>query len=318
MAISQKELIRRADLALSDLASGGLLNPEQSDRFLRKMIDAPTILNSVRYVPMRKPEMEINKIGFGSRILRAANQGSISSPRSGEEGTRALAIADRAKPVLSKITLKTSEVIAEIDIPYEVIEDNIENAGGIDNSQFEETILDLIATQAALDLEEMLILGDIASGDDYLALQDGILKQTVSNIVNHNSAGMTPELFSNMIKSLPTKYHRLLGQMRFWLAITKEIDYRMVVAQRQTQLGDATLQGTSPVSVLGVGLNGVALMPATNSILTIPRNIIWGVQREVRMEFDKIIRERAIVIVLTMRIATKFEEEDLVVKAINV
>lgn len=318
MPISQAELIRRSDLALSDLASGGALNPEQTKRFLRKMIDAPTILNTVRVVPMKRPEMEINKIGFASRILRAANQGTISSPRAGEEGTRALARADRASPALEKITLTTSEVIAEINIPFEVIEDNIENAGGIDNSQFEDTILDLIAEQSALDLEELLILGDVLDGDTYIALQDGILKQAVSNIVNHNSAGMTPELFSNMIKSLPTKYHRLLGQMRYWLSMTKEIDYRMTVAQRQTQLGDATLQGTAPVSVLGVRLEGAALMPNVNAVLTIPRNIIWGIQRDVRMQFGQDVRERVVIIVLTMRIATKYEEEDLVVKAINV
>jgi hypothetical protein len=37
-----------------------------------------------------------------------------------------------------------------------------------------------------------------------------------------------------------------------------------------------------------------------------------------RMEFDKDIRERAFIIVLTMRLAIAFEEEDMNVKAINI
>lgn len=311
----EQELIRKADLALSDLSTnGGLMNAEQSDRFLRKLIDQPTILNEARTIRMRRPQMEINKIGFTSRILRAANQGAIGEP--GSPG-RALAAADRASPVTEKITLNTSEVIAEIDLPYEVIEDNIEG-GAVDGTQFEETILDLIAERAATDLEELLITGNVGSGDPFLNLQDGILELATSNIVNQNSAVIDPDLFANMLKSLPTKYHRLLGQMKFYLQTTKEIDYRMQVAQRQTSLGDATLTGTSPVAVLGVGMKSAALMPAANAVLTIPRNIIWGVQRNFRMEFDRLVRERVFVIVLSMRVAIQIEEEDMVVKAINI
>ena len=33
------ELIRKADMALSDLATAGKLNPEQTDRFIRTLID---------------------------------------------------------------------------------------------------------------------------------------------------------------------------------------------------------------------------------------------------------------------------------------
>lgn len=306
----EKELLRKADLALSDLTNdGGLMNPEQANRFFRKMIDQPTILKDVRTIPMRRPSMEINKIGFTTRMLRAANQGAV--------GSRALSSGDRYKAVTEQITLNTSEVIAEIDLPYEVIEDNIEG-GGIDNTQFEDTIMDLLAERAALDLEELLIAGDTGSGDAYLALQDGILQLATSNIVNHASAAIDPDLFANMIKALPTKYHRLLNQYRFYLQTTKEIDYRMQVAQRQTQLGDSLLTGKSPVAVLGVGMEAAALMPAANAIMTVPRNIIWGVQRNFRLEFDRIVRERVFVIVLTMRVAIQIEEEDMVVKATNI
>ena len=150
------DLIKKADLALSDLAAGGLLTVEQSDRFFRKLIKSPTILRQVRTVVMSKPEMEINKIGFGTRIMRPA---ASATP---------LIQADRAKPDLGKVTLSTKEVIAEVRIPYDVLEDNIEGgniavdpqsgAGGLHG-----TLVDLIAERAALDFEELLLLGDTGS-----------------------------------------------------------------------------------------------------------------------------------------------------------
>ena len=125
-------------------------------------------------------------------------------------------------------------------------------------------------------------------------------------------------MLANTIKALPTKYHKLLDRMRIYLSKTKEIDYRMAVAQRQTALGDSILTGQAPVSALGVRMSSAAYMPNSNAILMVPSNLIIGVQRGLRMEFAKDIRERAFIIVLTMRLAMAFEEEDMVVKAINI
>jgi hypothetical protein len=147
---------------------------------------------------------------------------------------------------------------------------------------------------------------------------DGVIAQAVSNIVNQGGDPMDPALFASLIKALPQKYHKLLGQFKVYLAKTKEIDYRMTIAQRQTQLGDSILTGSAPVSALGVPMAAAAYMPTGTAILTMPKNLIIGVQREMRIEFDKDIRERAIIMVVTMRLAMKYEEEDMVVKAINI
>lgn len=306
------DLARKADLALSDLATAGVLNAEQSNRFFRKVVDESVILRDARFVPMRRPQMEINKIGFTSRILRAASQAAI--------GSRALASGDRSKPATSKITLTTKEVIAEVDLPYETIEDNIEGIGGqIDNSQFTQTILDLIGERVSADLEELLVQADTVNGvDAYMQLFNGALASTTSNIVNHNNAPVSVDLFSNMIQAVPTRYHRFLNQYRFYVSTIKEIQHRTAIAQRNTGLGDATLTGTNPVPVLGVQMKGAAFMPNANALLTVPKNLIWGVQRDVRLEFDRDVRERYIIIVVTLRVATAIEEEDMGVKATNI
>jgi hypothetical protein len=316
--MNEQELIQRADLALSDLVStGGYLTTQQNNKFFRKMMEEPTILKDARIVPMSRPKMEINKLGFGTRILRAANQGTISSPENAISGTRALSPTDRYKPTTERITLTTSEVIAEIDLPYEAIEDSIEG-GDLDTATFQQTILDMMAMRISLDLEEMVVLGDTTSGDTFLALQNGVIKQSVSNIVNQAGDPMGPQLFGNMIKALPTQYYKLLNKYKMYVSRPKEIDYRMTVAQRQTQLGDAMLQGNFPVSVLGIPMSSAAYMPSSNAILMNPNNLIIGVQRNLRMEFAKDIRERAFIIVVTMRLAVQFEEENMVVKAINI
>src|SRR4051812_33157708 len=107
---SNQELIKKADIALSDLATAGRLNPEQTDRFIRVLIDQPTLLGQSRTVAMGAPQMKINKIGFGSRILRPA----VSSV--------ALPDSERVKPDLGTVPLSTQEVMAEVHIPYDVLE----------------------------------------------------------------------------------------------------------------------------------------------------------------------------------------------------
>ena len=92
---SNQNQIQKADLALADLASnGGLLSPEQSDTFIQTLIDSPTLINRARVVTMNAPQKKVNKIGFGSRILRPA----VSAT--------ALSDSDRVKPDLGQIVLK--------------------------------------------------------------------------------------------------------------------------------------------------------------------------------------------------------------------
>lgn len=131
MPLSNRSVLEKADLAVSDLISdGGYLNPMQADRFIRKLIDQPTLVNQCRVVPMNAPTMEINKIGFAQRIMKVA-------PQSGQ----ALAAADRSKPTTEKISLTTNEFIAEVHLPYDVLEDNIERG------QLESTVMDLITDE---------------------------------------------------------------------------------------------------------------------------------------------------------------------------
>jgi hypothetical protein len=311
------DLIKKADMTLADLATAGHLSQEQSNQFIRKMIVQPTLLKQARVVTMNAPSRKINKIGFGSRIMRPATSGT------------ALAVGDRSKPDLSKIELNTKEVIAEIRLPYDVIEDNIErgnvNFGGAGdngssaaNGGLVNTILALIAERAALDFEELALLGDTGSGDAYLALCDGFLKRATSNVVDAGASTISKAVFKAGLKAMPDQYLRNKTAMRHYVSVDNETEYRDTIADRQTALGDATLQGTSPVYGFGVGVEGVSLMPGSQGLLTNPLNLIMGIQRQLSLEVDKIITERMFVIVLTARVDFQIEEEESVVKYTNI
>jgi len=312
MTTSNQALIRKADITLADLAAdGGLLSPEQTDRFIRTLIDSPTLLNSARVVTMSAPERKINKIGFGSRVLRAA----VSAT--------ALSSADRVKPDLSQVVLTTDEVIAEVNIPYDVLEDNIEGgninaAAGSSAGGMEDTIVTLLAERASLDLEELAITGDTLSADPYLALQDGYLKLSTSHVVNAGAATISKNLLKLGVKAMPDKYLRNRAQLLHYVSVDNETEYRDTYASRQTALGDAVLQGISPVFAFGSQLTGVPLMPNTQGLFTNPLNLIFGIQRRITIEYDKDIRARVFIVVLTARVALAIEEVDAVVKYINI
>ena len=310
---SNQNLIQKADLALADLAAnGGLLLPEQTDKFIQNLIDSPTILNRCRTVTMTGPQKKINKIGFGSRILRKA--------------TSATALADnqRAKADLGQISLNTKEVIAEIHLPYDVIEDNIEggniSAGmGSSSGGLQDTLVNLLSARAALDLEELGILGDTAHAtDDYLALCDGFLKRGTLHTVAAAGATISKDIFKAAIKAMPDKYLRNRSDLEFYVSVDNETEYRDTVANRVTGLGDAALVTAGSLAVFGSNIIPASMIPNTKGIYTNPNNLIFGIQRKLNLEYDKDIRARKFIVVLTARVDFQVEENDALVVINNI
>lgn len=297
---SNRSIVEKADIAVSNLISdGGYLNPMQANEFIRMVQEQPTLIREIRTVPMNAPTMEINKIGFTSRILHAA-------PTSGE----ALEASKRSKPTTDQITLTTKAVRAEVHIPYDVLEDNIERGS------LEDTIMELISERAALDLEELLLQGDTSSSDAYLALADGMLTQSVSHVVTfspHLSPSKT--VWKRGLKAMPNKYLRNRAAMAFYCSPHAEIEYADSLASRETALGDQKVQRTYEGNyAFGVPVKSAALMPNTKALFTFPKNMIWGVQRDIMIETDRDIRAQVLIVVLSLRIDIKYEEEDAVVK----
>lgn len=304
-----REFIHKADLVLSDLTTGGgLLQPAQAARFMRILIDEAVVMKMATVVPMRSPKQLIEKARFGSRIMRA-----------GQEGT-ALAAADRSKPDLTKVELDAQLFKAEVRLTDEVLEDSIER------SQLRQTVMQLMAERIALDTDELVANGDTASADPFLATLDGIRAQATSNVVNAGGVPTNKTIFRDMLKSMPSEFLRNKRAMWYFTSVDSEIDYRDALADRGTVLGDRFLEQAAPVMYSGIRLQAVPVFPEdlgggndeTEMLLTDPKNINVGIWRRIKIETDKDISEGVLKIVATMRMDVKYAEETAVVKAVGV
>lgn len=319
---TNSSLLRKADLAIADLSNnGGVLLPEQASAFIRKLIKSPTLIRVCRVVEMLSPQRNIDKIGFGSRIMRKAVSGT------------ALTSNQRSKPTTEQIQLSTKEQIAEVRIPYDVMEDNIERATAANNEAsntgpggLRQTILDLIAERAALDLEELALKADLTytnggDADDqaYLSQFDGWLKTAndYGHVVDAQSATISKAVLKAGLQALPSQYQRNKAVLNHFVSVNNEIEYRDTLADRGTALGDQMTQGTSPTYAFGSPVTPVALMPETVGLFTDPLNLIMGIQRQISMEFDKDITSRVYIIVLTCRVDFEIEESDAIVTYTN-
>lgn len=315
---TNSSLLRKADLAIADLQNdGGELTPEQGASFIRKLIKQPTMIRECRVVEMGASKRKINKIGFGTRIMRKAQSGV------------ALTEQQRSKPTTSQIELDTKEQIAEVRIPYDVMEDNIERAMVANNEAsntgpggLRQTIIDLIGERAALDLEELALLADTdytnpgdADDEAYLAQLDGWLKRGADdgNVADADNATISKSVFKKALKTMPSQYLRNRSALQHYVSVNNETEYRDTLADRGTALGDQMTQGNSPAYAYGSPVRGVAMMPESTGVYTDPMNLIFGIQRQVSMEFDKDITERVYIIVLTCRIDFQIEEPEALV-----
>jgi hypothetical protein len=310
---TNESLLQKADLAIADLqATGGELQPEEAATFIRKLIKTPKLIRQCRVVEMTAPKRKINKIGFANRILRKATSAT------------ALTEAQRSKPSTEQIELDTKEQIAEVRLPYDVLEDNIERAMAANNEAsntgpggLRQTLIELIAERAATDLEELAINGDTAyvngldqDDEDYLSQVDGWLKngEDNGNVADVENATISKAVFKMGLKALPVQYQRNLAAMRHYVSVNNETEYRDTLADRGTALGDQMTTGRSPAFAYGSPVDSVHWMPESKGIFTNPLNLIFGIQRQVSMEFDKDITSRVYIIVLTARVDFKIEE----------
>ena len=301
--LDNRTILEKADLALADLtAGGGILKPAQAQKFMRLLIKQSVLMQQATVVPMASPKQQISKIKFGSRILRP-----------GQEATA-------LPPDLSQVELDSKLFKAEVRLSDEVLEDSIERG------ELRQTMMEMIADAISRDMEEVLVSGDTASADPFLATMDGVLKQATSHVVDAAAAPISKDLLRDLVKTLPSEYLRDKSAMRYLTSVDADLDYRNTLAERATAVGDKFLEGDAPVLYSGVPVQPIPLFPEnlgagsdqTVILLCNPKNIHVGIWRQIRIESARDISEGTLKIVATLRFDVKFAEETGVAKAINV
>jgi len=307
--MSNRTILEKADFALSHLVThGGLLHPVQAKKFMHLTTVDSVLLGQVTYRPMNRGREDIDQIAFGSRVLRAAQE------------LTELPQADRVVPDISKVELDAQEFIGEVNLSDRVLEENIEQG------DLRQTIMQLLGPAVGRDLEEVVIKGDKTSADPFLAQLDGLLVQAQSNVVDAAGGPVNDDLFHDMMRALPSRYRKNKRQLRFYTSSDAEANLRRFRSQRETALGDKYLETDTPVLAAGAPVVQVPLFPEdlgpqqdqTVVLLTHPKNIVVGVRRKIRIEWERSIRRRALAVVVTLEADTRFAEEAGVVLAINV
>jgi len=177
---------------------GGLLNPEQSARFLDYMFDATVIGKVARTVRMRADTTEIDRMSVGEKLMVLATEADTTG------GNSAVSF--------SKISLTTKKLRLDWELSTESLEDNIEGP------DLEDHIARMMATQAGNDIEDVLLNGNVSLTSDNLYKSfDGVVKKakTYGRVVDHGGAGITRAAFNSALKSLPRKYKQRRADLRF-------------------------------------------------------------------------------------------------------
>ena len=309
--MSTEELLQKS-VDTTDLAAGGLMNPQQFERYVNLVVEQTAMIRHSRRVSMRSPIVELDKIATNGRVSKVKAEGVAPS-----------ALSD---PAFSKVTLTCKELITPFEITFEALEDSIEQGN------LEQTIISAMAKQTATDIEELAVNGDTASTDPFLAAFDGWRKLADDgHVVDVTGSTLDKTAVSRMYRALPSKYKRNHADLRFFFAPAVTQDWHDAFADRGTVGGDAVLTGANVPPYMGIpiisapmvptNLAGVGDFTGTNlsfGFLTPAENLIFGVHRDVRVEKDKDILRGVNVYAITTRIAVELEQDDAVVVAVNV
>jgi len=300
-----RDLIQKADFLLAQLAPGGLLNPAQADRFVRLAIDASVLLSEMQRVNMKAPKELREKIRYGSRALR--------------KGTEATALPEalRSRPDTEKVELDAQLVKAETRVSFEALEEQ---------GTFETTVQQTMAERISLDLEDLAVNGDTNSADTLLKTLDGFRKQAVTNLVVAGGATLDRTILKDTFKTMPSEFRRDKRALRFITADEAAIDYQETLGDRQTTMGDSHVSGMSIAPWQGIPVVEVPVFPTnlgggvdeTEMLLTDPRNMLFGVWRNIRIDTDRDVISGVYIIVVSARVEFLFAHEPAVVKTTGI
>ena len=182
----------------SENGNGGLLNPEQSARFLDYMFDSTVIGKVARTVRMKADTTEIDRIGVGTKLMKLATEGDNTGAN--------------AAVTFSKISLTTKKLRMDWELSTESLEDNIEGP------DLEDHIARMMATQAGNDIEDVVLNGNTALTDDALYKSfNGVVKKakTYGRVVDAGGAAVSRAVFNSALKALPRKYKQRRTDLRF-------------------------------------------------------------------------------------------------------
>lgn len=305
-------------------SGGGLLLPEQANQFIDYMWNATTLGGQVRTIRMRANEVELNRVAVGERIVRLATEAVDDSVNVGV--------------AFAKVSLTTMKLRLDWELSSESLEDNLEGEA------LEDHIARLMAAQAANDIEDLAINGDVNNNDDALLKSfDGWRKRLYAgaHVVDGAGANLDRSIFNKALRAMPRRFMQRRGNLRFFTSagllqdylfsaqLTSSVEVRdpWAATADMNQPGVAEgPAGWAPTAPFGVRAQEVPLFPdytvnaGTGSDLWLldSQNLIWGVKREIQVFREFKPKKDTIEYTLYTRVGANIENPNAAVLVKNV
>lgn len=282
--------------------AGGLLGPEQADKFIDYLVDSSVLLKRATVYRLTGDSRQLDTIGVNGRVIRKGTEGTDPGFTVGV-GT-------------GRRELTTEEVILPFDITFNFLDDNIEKEGAEDH------VARLMAQQFANDTEDLGVNGDSASGDAFIQIKNGWVKilngdAAVHKYDHNGSTDYKGVVLRGMLAQLSEKWKRNTAGLAYLVAPSVEEEYRLSLADRATALGDRQLTGGDPTTYAGIPILPVPFLAADTHLLTNPKNLAYGIKRAIRVGRQVQERKRLIEYTITARVGFEWLNPDAAVISQN-
>lgn len=327
--LTMRQLLSKAVINEANLPNS-ILNRQQANRFIDLVIDYSVLLKRIRVVRVDHPKGEINKLDLGSIVTQGASSTTTATTRTPTEGV---------------VNYDMVKYRSAFDLATDFVEDNIEG------SNVRNKLINMFTKRIAVDTEMAGIEGneDLTTGDgqsdsnNLLGVNDGwreILvngdgtNDAVPSAQQISAAGASPtkKLYYELKRKVPARY-RTAKQNYVWVVPSGVYDKWMYdVSARATDAGDDALlkgfRGAAP-GPYGIPMIEVPLMPEDLSYgtqrsdcgdiwLTPLQNLIFFIQRDVTIEWDRQPRTDKWEVTVHFRVDFQVENTAMVVLAKDV
>jgi len=314
------KLMTKSEIDEANLPNS-VLNTQQANRFIDLVIDTSTLIKKVRTRRINHQKGDINKLDLGNIVT---------------EGADTTTSVTTNVPSESKIHYSTEKYRSAFDLTTDFTEDNLEGRS------IRDTLLTMFSKRISIDSEMAFIEGDesLTTGDlqskenNLLGPNDGIVKILTDNTpaaqqINAGGKASSKKLFYDMKRKIPSRYRVAKPAYRFLTPTSVYDKWMWDISEVETGAGDTATQGNVNRSPLGIPMVDVPLMPedlsigtsvsdGTKIILTPLQNLIYFIQRDITIEWDRQPRKDMWEVTIHFRADFQVENRDMCVIAHNV
>ncbi|MDR0883366.1 MAG: hypothetical protein LBN05_01970 [Oscillospiraceae bacterium] len=277
MTKADQQIVKET-ITTETLAGGGLLNAEQSTRFLTQIFEG-TPLGALTHNEVRRSKTgQLDKLSVNPRLLRRKVENIDATSAGGvpvlDEETGQVT-GYRAQVVTSQVPYACVSVRLPWEITGETLRQNLQG------TSFEALAEQLMLSQLREDVEDILLNGDTAAAlddpdHDFLYINDGWVKKAklgghVVDLTALQEGVLDIRAFNAAAQALPSKYH---GASVRWL-MSPRTQQSWVNYLANAAIGNGgNVADSMYTAPFGIQILPVPRIPDDVIMLTNPKNLV--------------------------------------------